>query len=161
MELRVRYVVVGFFTLVVALAGIAFALWIQNRGSLHGRQAMVVHFEGPAPGLRVGAPVTFNGVRVGEVTGLTFDPSDPAAVNARIAVDSTTPVTASTSATRAASTSARGRRTSAGSRTSARTTARASNGTSTAASNTPSATPTGSTTSAAITTPTPAAAIRA
>ena len=44
------------------------------------------------PGVSAGAPVTFNGVRVGEVTRIGFNPRDPNEVLATIAIDALTPV---------------------------------------------------------------------
>ena len=99
MEPRVRFIVVGLFALLVGLAGLGFALWIQNKGSLRGRDELIVRFETLAPGLRAGAPVTFNGVRIGEVTRLAFDKANLSAVNAHVAVDHDAPVTSATQAT--------------------------------------------------------------
>ena len=99
MEPRVRYIVVGLFALLTGLAGLGFTLWIQNKGSLRGRDELIVRFETAAPGLRTGAPVTFNGVRVGEVTRLDFDRSHLSAVDAHLAVDRDAPITSATQAT--------------------------------------------------------------
>jgi phospholipid/cholesterol/gamma-HCH transport system substrate-binding protein len=98
MELHVRYVLVGLFVLVLTLAGLSFALWIQNRGSVQEKLHLIVRFEGAASGLRVGAPVTFNGVRIGEVGRLEFDRNDLDAVNAHIDVDAQAPITTTTQA---------------------------------------------------------------
>jgi phospholipid/cholesterol/gamma-HCH transport system substrate-binding protein len=96
METRVRYVVVGLFVLAIGLAGLAFALWIQNRGSLEGKRAVLVRFLGPAPGLRIGAPVTFNGVRVGEVTRLAFSRTNLSQLDAFVSIDPETPLSTTT-----------------------------------------------------------------
>lgn len=98
MELHVRYVLVGLFVLVLTLAGLSFGLWIQNRGIVQEKLHLIVRFEGAASGLRVGAPVTFNGVRIGEVARLEFDRNDLEAVNAHLDVDSQAPITGSTQA---------------------------------------------------------------
>src|SRR4051812_45367325 len=98
METRVRYVVTGLFALVTLLAAIFFLLWLQNAGSLRARQELVLHFDGPATGLRAGAPVTFNGIRIGEVTRISFDASNPGAVIARLSIQSSTPVSRDTKA---------------------------------------------------------------
>lgn len=98
MELHVRYVLVGFFVLVLTLVGLSFALWIQNRGSVQEKLHLVVRFEGAASGLRLGAPVTFNGVRIGEVSRLEFDRSNLDAVNAHLDVDAQAPITSTTQA---------------------------------------------------------------
>ena len=99
MEPRVRYIVVGLFALLTGLAGLGFILWIQNKGSLRGRSELIVRFESAAPGLRTGAPVTFNGVRVGEVRRLAFDKTNLSAVDAHLAIDRDAPITAATQAT--------------------------------------------------------------
>ena len=98
MELHVRYVLVGIFVLVLTLAGLSFALWIQNRGSVQEKFHLIVRFEGTASGLRVGAPVTFNGVRIGEVSRLEFDRSDLDAVIAHLDVEAQVPITGTTNA---------------------------------------------------------------
>lgn len=99
MEPRVRYIIVGLFALLTGLAGLGFTLWIQNKGSLRGRGELIVRFESAAPGLRTGAPVTFNGVRVGEVRRLAFDRTNLNAVDAYLAIDRDAPITAATKAT--------------------------------------------------------------
>jgi len=96
METRVRYIVVGLFTLVVGFALLFFVLWMQSDGSLRGRQDVRIRFAGPTPGLRVGAAVTFNGIRVGEVTRVSLDPDDPNAIEARVSIDATTPLSSTT-----------------------------------------------------------------
>ncbi|MDB5596148.1 MAG: uncharacterized protein JWM36_3109 [Hyphomicrobiales bacterium] len=96
METRVRYIVVGLFTLVVGFALLFFVLWMQSDGSLHGREDVRIRFAGPAPGLRVGAAVTFNGIRVGEVTRVSLAPDDPNAIEARVSIDATTPLSSTT-----------------------------------------------------------------
>lgn len=98
METRVRYVVTGVFALLAILATIFFVLWIQNVGSFRARREVLLHFDGPAAGLRAGAPVTFNGVRIGEVTRLSFDPADPSAVIARLSIESDAPISRDTQA---------------------------------------------------------------
>ncbi len=99
MEPRVRYIIVGLFALLTGLAGLGFSLWIQNKGSLRGRSELIVRFESAAPGLRTGAPVTFNGVRVGEVRRLVFDKTNLNAVDAHLAIDRDAPITAAAKAT--------------------------------------------------------------
>jgi phospholipid/cholesterol/gamma-HCH transport system substrate-binding protein len=59
---------------------------------------LIVRFEGAASGLRLGAPVTFNGVRIGEVSRLDFDRSNLDAVNAHLDVDAQAPITSTTQA---------------------------------------------------------------
>ncbi|MDB5650044.1 MAG: uncharacterized protein JWL62_1564 [Hyphomicrobiales bacterium] len=96
METRIRFVVVGLFTLIVGFAALFFVLWMQGDGTFGRRRDVHIRFAGPAPGLRVGAPVTFNGLRVGEVMHLALDPQDPDGIEARVSIDAATPVSAGT-----------------------------------------------------------------
>jgi phospholipid/cholesterol/gamma-HCH transport system substrate-binding protein len=96
METRAPFVVVGAFVLAAIAAVFGFVYWLQNTGGLGPRTTYQVRFEGSVPGLLVGAAVLFNGIRVGEVTGLGLAPDSPRGVNATISVASTTPVRADT-----------------------------------------------------------------
>jgi phospholipid/cholesterol/gamma-HCH transport system substrate-binding protein len=96
METRVRYIVVGLFAVVVGFAAVFLSLWIQGGGTIRGRRDVEIRFEGSAPGLRAGTEVTFNGLHVGEVTDVAFDPKDPNSVDARISIDAATPLSATT-----------------------------------------------------------------
>ncbi len=96
MEIKARYVLVGLFTLAVILAGFAFVYWLQTAGSIGKRANYDVHFSNTVSGLLRGSPVLFNGIRVGEVTGLRLVPDNPRAVDATISIDENTPVRADT-----------------------------------------------------------------
>ena len=96
METRAPFVVVGAFVLAAIAAVFGFVYWLQNTGGLGPRTTYQVQFEGSVPGLLVGAAVLFNGIRVGEVTGLGLAPDNPRSVNATISVASATPVRADT-----------------------------------------------------------------
>lgn len=92
METKARYFLVGLFALVVIAGAFGFVYWLQTIGGLGERLVYRVRFERTVSGLRVGSAVLFNGVRVGEVTGLELDPDRPAQVTATIAVQQATPV---------------------------------------------------------------------
>src|SRR6516165_3773867 len=96
MEIRARYIQVGAFTVAVLVAGFAFVYWLNTAGALRDRAVYVVRFAGSVAGLQKGSAVHFNGLRVGEVTGLTLDPAEPRQVHAIIAIDRTTPIRADT-----------------------------------------------------------------
>jgi phospholipid/cholesterol/gamma-HCH transport system substrate-binding protein len=84
METRAPFVLVGVFVL-AAIAGVfGFVYWLHNAGGLGARASYHVQFDGPVPGLLVGAAVLFNGIRVGEVTELGLAPDNPRRVNATI-----------------------------------------------------------------------------
>ena len=77
METRANYAAVGAFVLVM-LAGIFVALIWLLRISFSTQYAFYeTHFEGPVTGLGKGAPVRLNGIEIGRVEDLDFDPDDP------------------------------------------------------------------------------------
>lgn len=96
METRAPFVIVGAFVLAAIGAVFGFVFWLHNSTGLGVRTSYQVQFNGPVPGLLVGAAVLFNGIRVGEVTALGLAPDSPRQVNATIAVDAATPVRADT-----------------------------------------------------------------
>ena len=98
METRAPYALIGFFVLAVVAGVFGFIYWLHNTGGLSERTVYRVRFENTVSGLLVGAPVLFNGIRVGEVAGLDLDPGNPRQVTAMIAVASTTPVRTDTQA---------------------------------------------------------------
>jgi phospholipid/cholesterol/gamma-HCH transport system substrate-binding protein len=92
MEIKARFVLVGVFVVVVILAAFGFVYWLNNTGGIGPRTAYDVEFGSPVSGLWPGSDVLFNGIKVGEVTGLGLVSNDPGKVVAGIAVDSRTPV---------------------------------------------------------------------
>lgn len=92
METRARYVLIGFFTLAVVVAGFTFVYWLNTVGGLHQRAVYKIRYENTVAGLLEGSGVLFNGVRVGEVTALDLDAAAPNAVTATIGIDRGTPV---------------------------------------------------------------------
>jgi len=96
METRAPFVIVGAFILAAIAAVFGFVYWLNNAGGLGKRESYHVVFNGPVPGLLVGAAVLFNGIRVGEVTSLELVADRPQDVHATIAVAEHTPVRADT-----------------------------------------------------------------
>src|SRR3954454_15293523 len=92
METRAPFAVVGAFVMAAIVAVFGFVYWLHNSAGLGPRAVYHVQFDGPVPGLLIGAGVLFNGIRVGEVTDLGLAPDNPRRVNATISVSSTTPV---------------------------------------------------------------------
>lgn len=91
MEDRAKYVLIGLFTFIVIAGAFGFVYWLHNTAGSKETATYRVIFSGSVAGLRVGAPVLFNGIRVGAVTDLhlTDNPSQVAAI---VAVDPATPV---------------------------------------------------------------------
>ena len=98
METRAPYALIGLFVLAAIAAVFGFVYWLHNSAGFSERMVYRVRFENTVSGLLTGAAVLFNGIRVGEVTGLQLDPNDPRLVTATIAVAATTPVRADTKA---------------------------------------------------------------
>src|SRR5213596_1259030 len=96
METRAPFVTVGAFVLAAIVAVFGFVYWLHNTGGLGARSTYHVQFYDSVPGLLVGAGVLFNGIRVGEVTGLALVADDPRRVDAVISVAATTPVRSDT-----------------------------------------------------------------
>ena len=96
METRANYVLIGLFTLAVILGGFGFVYWFNTIGAAGDRAPYRIVFEGSVSGLRTGASVLFNGIRVGEVTALKLDPAAPRAVVAMVAVEKSVAVRADT-----------------------------------------------------------------
>lgn len=98
METKANYVVTGLFTLAVIVGAFGFIFWFQKAAAGGERASYRVVFTGSVSGLRTGAAVTFNGIRVGEVAGLALDPHDPRKVAALLKLDRTVPIRADTKA---------------------------------------------------------------
>ncbi len=96
METRAPYVIVGAFVLAAIAAVCGFVYWLNNAGGIGKRDTYQLVFNGPVPGLLVGAGVLFNGIRVGEVTSLEIVADRPHDVHVSIAVAQETPVRSDT-----------------------------------------------------------------
>jgi phospholipid/cholesterol/gamma-HCH transport system substrate-binding protein len=96
METRARYALIGLFMLAVIAASFGFVYWLENKGGFGQRDYYRLRFESSVSGLLAGSAVLFNGIRVGEVTGLTLDPAHPEDVMVTIGVVHNTPVRSDT-----------------------------------------------------------------
>jgi phospholipid/cholesterol/gamma-HCH transport system substrate-binding protein len=92
MERQARFLLMGVFVLAFAAAIFASVYWLHGFRGLGATTVYMVRFEGGAPGVEVGASVLFDGVRVGEVATISFNPADPNEVLAKIVIDPKTPV---------------------------------------------------------------------
>ncbi|MDI1343501.1 MAG: MlaD family protein [Pseudolabrys sp.] len=95
MEDRAKYALIGLFTFAVITAAFGFIYWLHGASGSKETSPYLIVFEGSVSGLRVGGPVLFNGIRVGEVTEmrLTDKPSEVAAV---VSITPSTPIRADT-----------------------------------------------------------------
>lgn len=96
METRANYVLIGLFTLAVIVGAFGFIYWFNTIGGAGERATYRIVFDGSVSGLRTGASVLFNGIRVGEVTELKLDPAQPRAVVAMVSLEKSVSVRADT-----------------------------------------------------------------
>ena len=98
METRANYAIIGVFTLAVISAAFGFVYWFSGTESGKNRTPYRVQFTGSVAGLAKGAAVLFNGIRVGDVTDVTYDDGRPDLAFATIEVQPQTPVKQDTKA---------------------------------------------------------------
>lgn len=97
METRAHYALIGAFALAVVVAAFGFVFWFSGADKTAARASYRLVFTSSVSGLSRGAFVTFNGLRVGEVTRIALG-DDPRTVNAIIEIDPRTPVKSDTKA---------------------------------------------------------------
>ena len=91
METRARYATIGLFALAIIAAAFGFVYWLRGTGG-PDKAVYRIRFDGSVGGLTTGSPVTFNGVPVGEITGITLDKDDANRTSVVAAVARATPV---------------------------------------------------------------------
>jgi phospholipid/cholesterol/gamma-HCH transport system substrate-binding protein len=96
MEIRSRYILMGVFLLAVIGSIFGFVYWLNNTGGFGERVVYRIRFENSVSGLLTGAAVLFNGIRVGEVTGLALHADHPSEVDVTIKVIPDTPIRSDT-----------------------------------------------------------------
>ena len=99
METRANFLMIGAFTLAAVIGAFAFLMWIAGYGTSGTHRHYQVIFTGSVSGLSVGSNVLFNGLKVGEVTNLSFVKDNPGQVIADIDVTNTSaPINVNTKA---------------------------------------------------------------
>ncbi len=99
METRANYLLVGGFVLALAVGLIVFVLWLAKFQFDVQFARYDIHYEGSVTGLKIGSPVRYRGVGVGEVIDVGLDAARPDRVTVTIEVESQTPVRSDTIAT--------------------------------------------------------------
>lgn len=98
METRANYAIIGVFTIAVLAAAFGFVFWFAGTDRGSKRTQYKVEFSGSVAGLVKGAPVLFNGIRIGDVTDVYFQADRPQRAYAKIEVQPDTPVKQNTKA---------------------------------------------------------------
>jgi phospholipid/cholesterol/gamma-HCH transport system substrate-binding protein len=90
MEKNANYALVGAASLILGL--LIFVVWLARLQFTRDYDTYDIVFQGPVRGLNQGAEVHFNGIKVGEVTRIALDRTNPARVIARTRVTSDVPI---------------------------------------------------------------------
>ena len=95
MEKQSHAFIAGLFVILLGLAAIAGAVWLEpDKGP--ARLPVDLLTTHSVVGLKVDAPVRFRGVDVGRVDSISFDPQHPGQIRVRVSVDPAAPITRST-----------------------------------------------------------------
>src|SRR5665213_1095938 len=86
METKANYVAVGAFVLICMIGVVVTLLWLAGAQYSQEYEYFQTAFKGPVTGLGNGTTVRYNGIDVGHVTDLRFDPNDPQKVLATLQV---------------------------------------------------------------------------
>src|SRR6201996_2814866 len=77
METKANYVAVGAFVLACVIGLVVTVLWLAGAQYSQEYAYYQAYFKGPVTGLGKGTVPRYNGIDVGRITDLVFDPSDP------------------------------------------------------------------------------------
>ncbi|MEJ8474820.1 MlaD family protein [Roseibium algae] len=99
METRANYIIIGAFMMVTLIGAFGFVYWLAATAESRQNVFVKIIFPAPVTGLPVGGQVLFNGIRIGDVSALDFDPKDPTVVVATVRVKPSTPLRTDTVAT--------------------------------------------------------------
>jgi len=80
METKANYVAVGAFVLICVIGLVVTLLWLAGAQYSQEYSYYQTIFKGSVSGLGKGTLTRYNGIEVGRVTDLTFDPNDPQSV---------------------------------------------------------------------------------
>lgn len=92
MEKNANYALVGLSTLILFIGLVIFSIWLARVAFARDYDVYDILFQGPVRGLTEGGDVHFNGIKVGEVTDISLDRTNPSRVLSRIRVTSDVPI---------------------------------------------------------------------
>ena len=87
METKANYVAVGVFVLSLLVALFVAVLWLAGTQYANEFAVYRTYFQGSVTGLGTGTIVRYNGIDVGNVKEVNFDPSDPRRIIADLQID--------------------------------------------------------------------------
>jgi phospholipid/cholesterol/gamma-HCH transport system substrate-binding protein len=80
METKANYVAVGAFVLLCVIGLVVSIMWLAGVQYAQEYSYYMADFKGPVTGIGKGTVTRFNGIEVGRITDLQFNPNDPQAV---------------------------------------------------------------------------------
>ena len=80
METKANYVAVGAFVLACVIGLVVTIMWLAGVQYAQEYSYYQANFKGPVTGLGKGTVTRYNGIDVGRITNLEFDPADPSRV---------------------------------------------------------------------------------
>src|ERR1700712_5977398 len=80
METRANYVAVGAFVLACVIGLVVSIMWLAGVQYAQEYSYYQAYFKGPVTGLGKGTVTRYNGIDVGRITDLKFNPNDPQSV---------------------------------------------------------------------------------
>lgn len=92
MEKNANYALVGLSSLILFVGVVIFVVWLARVSFSQEYDLYDIVFDGPVRGLNQGGEVHFNGIKVGEVTKIALDRTNPSRVIARARVTSDVPI---------------------------------------------------------------------
>jgi phospholipid/cholesterol/gamma-HCH transport system substrate-binding protein len=92
MEKNANYALVGLSSLILFIGLVIFVVWLARISFSQEYDLYDIVFDGPVRGLNQGGEVHFNGIKVGEVTKIALDRTNPSRVIARARVTSDVPI---------------------------------------------------------------------
>jgi phospholipid/cholesterol/gamma-HCH transport system substrate-binding protein len=92
MEKNANYALVGLSSLILFMGLVIFVVWLAKLQFSQSYDLYDIVFQGPVRGLNQGGEVHFNGIKVGDVTKIALDRTNPARVIARARVTSDVPI---------------------------------------------------------------------
>jgi len=95
---RAQKVRLGLFVVVCAIALIALLVGVLGSVLWAERDSYTVHYDISVSGLEIGAPVKYNGVRMGRVESITIDPKQVSRTVVTLSLQSRTPIKENTRA---------------------------------------------------------------
>lgn len=92
MEKDANYALVGLSTLILFIGMVIFSVWLARLTFSQDYNVYDIVFQGPVRGLSQGGEVHFNGIKVGEVTKIQLDSTNPNNVIATTRLASNVPI---------------------------------------------------------------------